>query len=54
MKQHASEIRGLDRSAPLLPQLPLLTDRELKAAFASLDPFARDSGVSGAAAAPEP
>jgi hypothetical protein len=54
MKEHASEIDGLDRSAPLLPQLPLLTDRELKAAFASLDPFARDSGVTGAAAAPEP
>jgi hypothetical protein len=35
------EIAGLDRAAPLLPQLPLLTDAQLRAAFGSLDPFAR-------------
>lgn len=52
MREHAAEIGGLHESAPLLPQLPLLTDAQLKAAFASLDPFARESGVRAAAAAP--
>jgi hypothetical protein len=41
MTSHAGEIAGLDRAAPLLPQLPLLTDAQLRAAFGSLDPFAR-------------
>ena len=52
MDTHAAEIRGLDRSAPYLPQFPLLTDSQIKAAFAEQDPFAahgkaaRDSGFS--------
>ncbi len=40
MTSHAGETAGLDRAAPLLPQLPLLTDAQLRAAFSSLDPFA--------------
>jgi hypothetical protein len=41
MASLAAEIAGLDRAAPLLPQLPLLTDAQLRSAFSSLDPFAR-------------
>jgi hypothetical protein len=58
MQAHASEIRQLDRSAPLLPQFPLLTDAQIKAAFAAQDPYAaetragRDSGLSGEAEDP--
>lgn len=37
---HASEIAHLDPGAPLLPQLPLLTDDQLRQAFASMDAFA--------------
>ena len=40
LSAHASEIDGLDRSRPLLPQLDRLTDDQLRAAFASMDPFA--------------
>ncbi|HEX5724242.1 MAG TPA: hypothetical protein VFX98_02180, partial [Longimicrobiaceae bacterium] len=40
MKAHAGEIAGLDASAPLLPQLPRLSDEQLRRAFASLDPLA--------------
>jgi hypothetical protein len=43
MREHAREIARLDPSAPLLPQLPLLTDAQLKAAFASLDPLAHEA-----------
>ncbi len=38
MGEHAEEIAGLDAAAPLLPQLDRLTDDQLRAAFASLDP----------------
>ncbi|MGH7630655.1 MAG: hypothetical protein ACREOF_14985 [Gemmatimonadales bacterium] len=41
MESHAGEIAGLDRAAPRLPQLPRLTDAQLRAAFSSLDPLAR-------------
>jgi hypothetical protein len=41
MTGHSRGIAGLDASAPLLPQLPLLTDDQLRAAFRSLDPLAR-------------
>jgi hypothetical protein len=41
MTAHARTIAGLHPGAPLLPQLPLLTDAQLRAAFQSLDPFAR-------------
>ena len=60
MQAHATEIRNLDRSAPLLPQFPLLSDAQIKAAFAAQDPFAtenaaaRDSGLSAAAKVPQP
>jgi hypothetical protein len=40
MQAHAGEIAGVDPSAPLLPQMPLLTDAQLRAAFASQDPLA--------------
>jgi hypothetical protein len=41
VESHAAEIRGLDQSAPLLPQLPLLDDAQLRAAAGSMDPLAR-------------
>jgi hypothetical protein len=37
---NASEIEHFDPRAPLLLQLPLLTDDQLRRAFASMDPFA--------------
>lgn len=40
MRAHAGEIAGLDPAAPLLPQMPLLTDAQLRAAFAVQDPLA--------------
>jgi hypothetical protein len=40
MSAHESEIAHLDRTAPLLPQLPLLTGDQLRTAFRSLDPMA--------------
>jgi len=43
MRAHAREIRGLDPSRPLLPQAPLLSDDQIRAAFRSLDPFAGQS-----------
>lgn len=42
MREHRKEIVGLDPSLPLLPQLSLLTDAQLRAAFRSMDPLARD------------
>lgn len=41
MQRHRGEIEGLDAGTPLLPQLDLLTDDQLRAAFASMDPLAR-------------
>ncbi|MFP4624563.1 MAG: hypothetical protein ACLFRX_10325 [Gemmatimonadota bacterium] len=41
MARHAAEIHGLDTERPLLPQLALLTDHQLRAAFRSQDPLAR-------------
>jgi hypothetical protein len=43
MRQHQSEIAGLNPQQPLLPQLPLLTDEQLRAAAAALDPMAREN-----------
>jgi len=40
MTAHASEIAHLDPRAPMLMQLPLLTDDQLRRAFASMDPMA--------------
>ena len=41
MRAHGSEIRGFDARVPVLPQLPLLTDAQLRRAFRSMDPLAR-------------
>jgi hypothetical protein len=41
MRVHAKDVQGLDASRPLLPQLPLLTGDQLRAAFRSMDPLAR-------------
>lgn len=41
MRAHGSEIRGFDASLPVLPQLPLLTNAQLRRAFRSMDPLAR-------------
>jgi hypothetical protein len=41
MRGHAAEIRGFDRGRPVLPQLPLLTDAQLRSAFRGMDPLAR-------------
>ncbi len=40
MRDNASEIHGFDASRPHLPQLDLLTDDQLRAAFRSMDPWA--------------
>jgi hypothetical protein len=40
MEAHVEEIAGFDRSLPVLIQLPLLTDGQLRAAFGSQDPLA--------------
>jgi hypothetical protein len=40
MEEHAGEIPDLDLSRPLLPQLDHLSDDQLKAAMASMDPLA--------------
>lgn len=41
LQQHASEIQHFNAALPALPQLPLLTDTQLRRAFASMDPLAR-------------
>ncbi len=43
MTAHAAEISGLDRARPLLPQFDLLTDDQIREAFASLDPMRTDT-----------
>ncbi len=40
MERHRTTIDGLDSSLPLLPQLDLLSDDQLREAFRSLDPMA--------------
>lgn len=40
MVRHRQAIAGLDTTRALLPQLPLLSDGQLRAAFRSLDPLA--------------
>ena len=39
MKQHGAAIDDLDPDLPLLPQLDLLTDEQLRQAFRSMDPM---------------
>jgi hypothetical protein len=41
MRAHHAEIHGFDVTRPVLPQLPLLTDAQLRAAFRAMDPLAR-------------
>ena len=41
MRAHVAEIRGFDAKQPVLTQLPLLTDDQLRRAFRSMDPLAR-------------
>ncbi|MEO8216049.1 MAG: hypothetical protein ABI718_03095 [Acidobacteriota bacterium] len=43
MAEHASEIPGFQTGQPALPQLDLLSDGQLRAAFRSLDPLATQS-----------
>lgn len=45
LQQHASEIEHFNPALPALPQLPLLTDTQLRRAFASMDPLAAGSVV---------
>jgi len=40
MRANASSISGLDVHTPILPQLPLLSDSQLRTAFRSMDPLA--------------
>ncbi len=40
LQQHASEIQHYSAALPALPQLPLLTDAQLRRAFESMDPLA--------------
>ena len=40
MRERAPTIQGIDTSRPMLPQLPLLTDDQLRQAFRSMDPLA--------------
>ncbi|HKW09004.1 MAG TPA: hypothetical protein VJO33_01415 [Gemmatimonadaceae bacterium] len=40
MRAHRSMIPGFDVARPILPQLPLLTDAQLRLAFRSMDPLA--------------
>jgi hypothetical protein len=47
MGDHAAEIAGLDRARPLLPQFDRLTDEQIRAAFASLDPMRKGVGGQG-------
>jgi hypothetical protein len=41
MAAHSAEIHGFQASSPALPQLDKHTDDQLRAAFRSMDPFAR-------------
>ena len=41
MRAHRAEITGFDVTRPVLPQLPLLSDAQLRAAFRAMDPLAR-------------
>ncbi|HSR67598.1 MAG TPA: hypothetical protein VLU25_06620 [Acidobacteriota bacterium] len=41
MTEHQAGIQGFDQSRPVLPQLDLLTDDQLREAFRSMDPWAK-------------
>jgi hypothetical protein len=40
-EKHRKEIRGLDKERPLLPQLELPSDEQMREAFRSMDPLAK-------------
>jgi hypothetical protein len=40
LEAHADEVDGLDPGRPMLPQLDLLSDEQLRAAARSMDPLA--------------
>ena len=42
LEKHRDDIDGLDPERPLLPQLDLLSDQQLRDAFRSMDPLAAD------------
>lgn len=44
MSAHVAEVPSIDRSRPLLPQFDRLTDDQIRAAFASLEPM-REAGI---------
>jgi hypothetical protein len=46
MESHAAEIKNLDTSPPLLPQLDLLSDDQLGAAARWLDPLVGGEGMA--------
>jgi hypothetical protein len=39
IEKHAGEIKGLDRTRPLLPQFDLLTNEQIREAFRGMDPL---------------
>jgi hypothetical protein len=41
LEAHAPELPALDPSRPLLPQFDRLTDDQMRAAFRSMDPWAK-------------
>lgn len=43
LEAHTDEVKGLDRTRPLLPQFDLLRDQQIRAAFRSMDPLAQPS-----------
>ena len=47
MRGHASSVRGLDATRAVLPQLPLLTEAQLRDAFRSMDPLASSTAHVG-------
>ena len=48
MRSHASTIAGIDTSRAMLPQLPLLTEAQLREAFRAMDPLASRTAHAGA------
>jgi hypothetical protein len=45
LRTHADEVVGLDTDRPLLPQLDLMTNEQIRRAFRSMDPLAGDGEV---------
>jgi hypothetical protein len=47
MRAHAASVQGLDSTRPMLPQLPMLTEAQLREAFRSMDPLASGTAHVG-------